>query len=62
VVEAQTINGKPQWMYSPARFTGRQCDLRVGNQQVWPRGELPSTRDSAAPFYQLRKLIPAAAP
>ena len=58
VVEAQTIAGRPQWVYSPARFTGRQCELRINNQVVWPRGDLPSTQDPAAPFFQLRKLVP----
>jgi hypothetical protein len=58
VVEAQLIDGKPQWMYSPARFTGRKSELRFNDQQVWPRGDLMSTKDPAAPFFQLRTLIP----
>ncbi len=57
VVEAQTIDGKPRWMYSPARFTGRQCELRIGNQPVWPPGELEGTRDPKAAFFQMRKLV-----
>ena len=61
VVEAQTIAGKPQWVYSPVRFTGRQCELLINNQQAWPRGTLPSTYDPSGPFYQLRKLVLEAA-
>jgi hypothetical protein len=57
VMEAQTIEGTARWMYSPARFTGRQCELRINDEQVWPHGELPMTRDPNAPFFQLRKLV-----
>jgi len=57
VVEAQNVDGKSRWFYSPERFTGRQCDLRIQNQQVWPPGHLPPAHDPAAPFFQLRKLV-----
>lgn len=57
VVEAQTMEGKPRWMYSPARFTGRQCELRMNNRPVWPLEELPMTHDPTAAFFQLRKLV-----
>ena len=57
VVEAQVINDKPQWLYSVARFTGRKTELQLKNRTIWPVTELPSTRDSSAPFYQLRALI-----
>jgi hypothetical protein len=57
VVEAQTIEGKSRWMYSPARFTGRQCELRMNNQPVWPQDELPMTHDPTAAFFQMRKLV-----
>jgi len=58
VVEAQIIDNQPQWMYSPARFTGRNSELRYNNRQVWPQSDLMSTKDPAAPFFQLRALIP----
>ena len=58
VVEAQIINGQPQWMYAPARFTGRKSELRFNDQLVWPLDDLMSTKDPAAPFFQLRALIP----
>jgi hypothetical protein len=44
-------------MYSPARFTGRQCELRMNNQPVWPQDELPMTHDPTAAFFQMRKLV-----
>jgi len=57
VVEAQTIDGKPQWMYSIARFTGRQTELRFEDRQIWKTADLPSTKDPSMPFFQLRTLI-----
>ena len=57
VVEAQTIDDKPQWMYSIARFTGRQTELRFDDRPIWTTADLPSTRDSKPPFFQLRTLI-----
>jgi hypothetical protein len=55
VVEAQSVDGKSRWVYSPERFTGRQCELQIQNQQVWPPGDQPTAHDLAAPFFQLRK-------
>src|SRR5262249_20737223 len=57
VVEAQTVDDKSQWMYSVARFTGRQTDLRFQDRQIWTTADLPSTRDPQATFFQLRALI-----
>jgi hypothetical protein len=57
VVEVQVIEGKPQWVYSIARFTGRETELRLNDQPIWPSAELPSTRDSKEPFFQQRVLI-----
>jgi hypothetical protein len=57
VVEAQTIDDKPEWMYSIARFTGRRTELRFEDRPIWPMADLPSTKDAKAPFFQLRTLI-----
>jgi len=57
MVEAQTIEGQPQWMYSVGRFTGRKAELRYSDRQVWPLVELPSARDPKEPFFQLRAII-----
>jgi len=57
VVEAQTMDDKQQWMYSIARFTGRQTELRFGDQQIWTTADLPSTKDPKGSFFQLRALI-----
>ena len=57
VVEAQVIDEKPQWMYSIARFTGRKTELRFKDRLIWDTAGSPSTRDSKAPFFQLRALI-----
>jgi hypothetical protein len=57
VIEAQSADEKPQWMYSIARFTGRKSELRYRDLQIWPSSDLPSTKDPTAPFFQLRSLI-----
>jgi hypothetical protein len=57
VVEAQTMDDKPRWMYSIARFTGRQTELRFQDQQIWTSTGLPSTKNPSATFFQLRALI-----
>lgn len=57
VLEAQTPNNKPQWVYSIARFSGRETELRLQDRPIWPASDLPSTKDPSASFFQLRSLI-----
>jgi hypothetical protein len=57
VVEAQTIDGKQQWMYSIGRFTGRQTELRFQDREIWTTADLSSTKDPNATFFQLRTLV-----
>jgi len=52
VVEAQVVDGQPHWHYSPARFTGRACDLRIKDQLIWSHDVLPRPKDPAAPYFQ----------
>ena len=52
VLEAQQASGKSQWVYSPARFSGRECELRMHDKSVWSRPPLKRPKDPAAPYFQ----------
>jgi hypothetical protein len=52
LVEAQIVDGQPQWHYSPARFTGRACELRFKDQPIWSHDVLPRPKDPTATYFQ----------
>ncbi|MBI3469717.1 MAG: hypothetical protein HY000_42505 [Planctomycetes bacterium] len=58
MLEAQVVNDKPRWSYSPARFTGRECELRFQDRPVWSHGVLRQPKDPAEPYFQLLEFIP----
>jgi hypothetical protein len=53
LLEARDIEGKRQWMYSPARFTGRGAELRFNNEPIWSHEQFTGLRDPMKPFYQM---------
>jgi hypothetical protein len=52
VVEAQVVDGNDRWLYSPARFTGRECELRLKHQSIWSHGQLKRPKDPTASYFQ----------
>ena len=52
LVEAQIVDGQPRWLYSPARFTGRACELRFNDQPIWSHDVLGRPKDPAARYFQ----------
>lgn len=60
LVEAQIADEKPRWSYSPARFTGRECELRIQDRPVWSHDVLGRPKDPAEPYFQMLTLIPDA--
>jgi len=52
VLEARDVDGKRQWLYSPARFTGRQAEMRFKDVSVWSHQAFGGLRDPSEPFFQ----------
>jgi hypothetical protein len=52
VVEAQVIDGAARWCYSPARFTGRACELRLNDEPIWSHEVLTRPKDPSASYFQ----------
>jgi hypothetical protein len=53
LLEARELEGKRQWMYSPARFTGRGAELRYENKPIWSHEQVEGARDPMNPFFQI---------
>ena len=52
VLEARDIDGKRRWLFSPARFTGRQAEMRYKDQPIFTHEAFAGLRNPSEPFFQ----------
>lgn len=52
MIELQQANGIARWHYSPARFTGRACELNHRGAPIWSHDILARPKNPAATYFQ----------
>ena len=58
LIEAQVVQNERRWMFSPARMTGRDCELRYLAEQVWSQPTVGRERDRERTYLQLNTQFP----